>query len=137
MPSAAYEVAAGVVAALALIVEAPWLVAFAVLPLLEGPVGWRWAVVAVLVGMGEWLARRALPGAADRAALARVLTALWGLAAMAVAFGAAVGAGAWWVGSGHAVKGDRIAAMRAVGRMAIVRAGRVAAGLALVYLARG
>ena len=137
MPSPPYEVAAGVVAALALVVEAPWLVAFAVLPLLEGPVGWRSALVVGLVGVGELLARRALPGAADRAALARVLTALWGLAAMAVAFGAAVGAGAWWVGPGHAVKADRTAAMRAVRRMAIVRAGRVAVGLALVYLARG
>lgn len=134
MPCPLYEAATGVVVALALIVEAPWLVGFAALSLLAGPIGWAAAAIGGLAVTGEVLARRALPSPSERAALARLRTALWGLAAMSVAFGATVGAGAWWLGPGHAVQADRAWALRAVRRMALVRVGRVAAGLGLMYL---
>ncbi len=136
MPCPLYEAAAGVVVALALIVEAPWLVAFAALSVVAGPIGWAAAAVGGLAVAGEVLARRALPGPRERAALARVRTALWGLAAMSVAFGTTVGAGTWWLGPGHAVQADRAWALRAVKRRALVRVGRVAVGVALVYLPR-
>lgn len=134
MPCPLYEAATGVVVALALIVEAPWLVGFAALSLLAGPIGWAAGAVGGLAVAGEVLARRALPGRTERAALARVRTALWGLAAMSVAFGATVGAGVWWLGPGHVVKSDRAPALHAVKRLALVRAARVAVGVALVYL---
>lgn len=134
MPSPLYESATGVLVALALIVEAPWLVGFAALSLAAGPVGWVGAVVGGVAVAGEMLVRRALPGPAERAALARVQTALWGLAAMSVAFGATVGTGVWWLGPGHAVQPDRAPALRAVRRRALVRVARVAVGVALVYL---
>lgn len=135
MPSPLYDAAAGVVVALTLVMEAPWLVVFAALSLLAGPAGWTAAAGGLLAVAGELGARRALPRAAERAALVRVRTALWGLAAMGVAFGGMAGAGAWWLGPGHAVKSDRGPALRAVGRIALIRVARVVAGLAMVYLA--
>ncbi len=120
--------------ALALVADAPWLIGFAAVSVLVGPIRWSGAVAASLVAMGELLAPKVLPHDAERAAWVRVRTALWGLAAMAVAFGATVGAGAWWIGPGYGVRGDVAPARRAMMRMALVRVGRAAIGLGLVYL---
>lgn len=126
------DAVAGVFGALALVLDGPWLLAFALLAWL-GPRGWTWEVVAAVALAGEGAARLARPRVGERRALARLLAELLGLAAMGVAFGTLVGAGAWWVGPGRGVKQDGRPALFAIVRAAGIRAGRVVLGLAMIY----
>ncbi len=126
------DAAAGVLLALSLVEEGPWLLGFAGLALLRAR-GWPWEVLAAAALAGEGAARRFAPSPAEREAMSRLSAVLLGLAAIGVAFGATVGVAAWWAGPGRGAKQDAGPALRAVARRAGLRAVRALVGLAMIF----